>query len=384
MKKHHNSLTLTRAICFIAVISILVLQIVPISNTSAAAQITDRTMTLVGEGTTGGSTPDAVVNHKFEFTVPTTADVGSIKFLYCTVPGAPTDSCTTPIGADASSATLFSQSGNGATPFTMVASAGSPYLTRTAEEIAADTVLTFQFNSVHNPTATNKTFFVRITTYESTDTTGTAIDAGTVAASTATQLIITGVMPESLVFCTGETIQFTGGVPDCSKATNGSINFNQLFSPTDTATAESEMSASTNASSGYAVTVFGPTLTSGGNTISAIDTLGVGFHGVSQFGINLKLNTTDTSTVPVGAEVSLASNGTNFRGQAIGDYDTVDQFKYVSGETIADSGYDGLGGDVPAGTDAQVFTVSYIVNVPGSQPAGVYSTTLTYICTATF
>lgn len=32
----------------------------------------------------------------------------------------------------------------------------------------------------------------------------------------------------------------------------------------------------------------------------------------------------------------------------------------------------------------QIFTVSYIVNVPGSQPAGNYTTTLTYICTPTF
>jgi hypothetical protein len=33
---------------------------------------------------------------------------------------------------------------------------------------------------------------------------------------------------------------------------------------------------------------------------------------------------------------------------------------------------------------ANLFTNSYIVNVGGDQAAGVYTATLTYICTATF
>ena len=32
----------------------------------------------------------------------------------------------------------------------------------------------------------------------------------------------------------------------------------------------------------------------------------------------------------------------------------------------------------------QIFTVAYMANVSGSQPAGTYATTLTYVCTATF
>lgn len=104
-------------------------------------------------------------------------------------------------------------------------------------------------------------------------------------------------------------------------------------------------------------------------------------HGVSQFGMNLVLNTTDTSTVPVGANIAVPSNGTNYRGQAFGDYAVEDEFKYGSGDTVANSGQ---GGASPVGTDAQIYSVSYIVNVPGSQPAGTYTTTLTYICTASF
>jgi hypothetical protein len=200
-----------------------------------------------------------------------------------------------------------------------------------------------------------------------------------VTAATNRGIDLTGTMPESLVFCAGATILTTVGVPDCSTITTGAVAFNNLFSPTDTATATSQMAASTNAGSGYAITVNGPTLTSGSNTVSGMGTATTGAHGVSQFGLNLKLNTTLTSTIAIGAEVAVPSNGTNYRGQAITGYNTVDTFKFTSGDIVANSANGGAGG-----SDAQIFTASYIVNVPGSQPAGTYTTTLTYICTPTF
>ena len=347
---------------------------------AGASQITARSLTLVANGTTGGSAPGGVVNHSFAFTLPGGSSVGSIKFQYCNT-AADTGAllCVTPTGLVTTSATLSNQTG--ATGFTMVNTTnGAPYLTRAAAAVAASQVVTYQFNSVTNPTAVNgQTFFVRISSYASIDTTGSPIDSGTVAAATNRGINLTGTMPESLVFCAGATITTTGGIPDCSTITTGAVAFNQLFSPTDTATATSQMAASTNAGSGYAITVNGPTLTSGSNTITAMGTSTTGVHGQSQFGLNLKLNTTATSTVPVGAEVAVASNGTNYRGQAVAGYNTVDNFKFFSTDTVANSAY-----NVAGGSDAQIFTVSYIVNVPGSQPAGTYTTTLTYICTPTF
>jgi hypothetical protein len=108
-------------------------------------------------------------------------------------------------------------------------------------------------------------------------------------------------------------------------------------------------------------------------------TAAAGAHGISQFGMNLKANTTTTSNPAVGTEVAPAANGTNFKGQAVTGYNTVDTFKFTSGDTIANSADGGAGP-----TDPQIFTVSYIVNVSGSQTAGTYTTTLTYICTPTF
>ena len=340
-----------------------------------AAQITSRSLTLQAGATDGGSKPGGVVNHLFGFTTATTANIGSIQFLYCTTAGG---TCTTPTGLVTTSATMGTQSG--ATGFTLVNTTnGAPYITRSAANINSGTAVTYQLLTVTNPTTTNQSFYVRITTFTSTNATTGATDTGTVAASTATQITLTGTMPESLIFCAGGTISTTGGVPDCSTATSGAVNFNQLFSPADTATATSQMSASTNAATGYNITVNGPTLTSGSNTVTAMSSATTGVRGTSQFGLNLRANTTATSNPAVGIDVAPAVNGSNYKGQALTGYSTPDTFKYVSGDSVANSANGGAGP-----TDSQIYTVSYIVNVNGAQAVGTYTTTLTYICTATF
>ncbi|HEX5797521.1 MAG TPA: hypothetical protein VFX86_03975 [Candidatus Saccharimonadales bacterium] len=344
-------------------------------NSASAAQITVRSLTLQAGATDGGSQPGGVVDHLFGFTIPTTGNVGSIQFLYCTTASG---TCTTPTGLDTTAATLGSETG--ATGFSIVNTTnGSPYITRTASSINTGTAVSYQLQSVTNPTTADETFYVRISTFASTDTTGGTTDTGTVAASTATQIVLTGTMPESLIFCAGGTVSTTAGIPDCSTATSGSVSFNQLFSPSDTATATSQMAASTNASSGYSITVNGTTLTSGSNTIPAMGTATTGVKGTGQFGLNLRTNTTATSNPAVGTDVAPAANGTNYKGQPFTGYDTVDTFKFVSGDSVAKSDNGGAGA-----TDSQIFTAAYIVNVSGSQTAGTYTTTLTYICTATF
>ena len=365
-------------------IAVLLFQIVTLPYQASAAQIVDRSLTLLtGSGGDGGSLPGGTVNHQFDFTVPSTGatNIGSIRFEYCTTAAG---ACTIPTGLDTTSAALGTESG--ATGFTVNNTTnGVPYLTRSAAAVAANTTLSYRLNNIVNPELgpavpdTNYTFFVRITTFDAANLTGTEVDYGVVTASTAEPIILSGVMPESLIFCTGEEIFTTVGVPDCATATDGTIVFDQLFSPTDTATSRSQMAASTNAGFGYTITVNGPTLTSGANTIAGMGVRGLGVRGTAQFGLNLVENTVLTSTVAVGAPVAPAPNGTNYRGQPATDYDTVDEFKFVSGDIVANS-FNG----VPGATDAQIYTVSYIANVPGSQAAGTYTTTLTYVCTPTF
>jgi hypothetical protein len=345
-------------------------------QTVSAAQITNRSLTLQAGVTDGGSKPGGVVNHQFDFTVPGGAPtIGSIQFLYCTTASG---TCTTPTGLVTTSATLGNETG--ATGFTMVNTTnGAPYLTRSASAIGVNTPVSYRLQTITNPTTPNQAFFVRITTFTSTTATTGSTDSGTVAASTANPIVLTGTMPESLIFCTGATVSTTAGIPDCSTATSGTVSFNQLFSPTDTATATSQMAASTNATFGYSITVAGPTLTSGSNTIPAMSSPATGVRGTSQFGLNLKANTTTTSTIAVGNDVTPAANGTDLRGQAATNYNTADTFKFVSGDSVANSANGGAGP-----TNAQIYTSSYIVNVAGSQTAGTYATTLTYVCTATF
>lgn len=344
------------------------------AENALAAQITPRTLTLVAGATDGGSKAGGVVNHSFTFTVPNAgnANIGSIKFLYCTTAAG---TCNMPTGLVTTNATLGSESG--ATGFAIDTADinGSPYLTRTAAAVTAGTSLTYQLNSITNPTANNTSFFVRISTYTSTDTTGSPTDTGTVTASTAEAIVLTGIMPESIIFCTGATVPNIANVPDCANATAGTVSFNQLFSPSDTATATSQMAASTNAPSGYVITVHGTTLTSGANTIPAMASATGSVIGTGQFGLNLVDNTTPN----IGADISLSSNGTDRKGSPATGYDTADVYKFVSGDTVANSTNGGAGP-----TNGQIYTASYIVNVAGNQLAGTYTTTLTYICTATF
>lgn len=341
-----------------------------------AAQITTRSLTLLANGAVGGSTPNGVVNHKFDFTLPSNVSVGSIKFEYCTI--ATQEACVAPTDLNASTATFGGEAG--ATGFSIASATTNVVTIARASATAATGVVSYTLNSVHNPSPANYTFFVRISTFGSLDGTGTAIDTGTVAASTANPIQLTGIMPESLIFCTGATIDLTvNGDPNCSTATGGIITFNQLFSPTDTATATSQMAASTNALTGYAITVNGTTLTSGTATIPAMSTAAQGTKGKSEFGMNLRANTVLTSTTPAGGDITPISDGGDLRAQALTGYELVDTFKFASGDVVADSGF-----NTPGPTNAQRYTATYIANVAGNQLAGSYTTTLTYVCTATY
>jgi hypothetical protein len=286
-----------------------------------------------------------------------------MRFTYCTTASG---TCTAPTNLDTSGATIGAQSG--ATGFTIFAggtNANEISITRTAASLAPSTAVSYTFSNVKNPTTTNTSFYVRITDYTGTDAATGATDTGIVAGSTATQITLTGVMDESLVFCVGTSI--TG--QNCGTVAGSSINFG-TFSSTATSSGTSVMAASTNGASGYAVTINGTTLScaacSGTPTIAALGAQTVSSVGSAQFGANLVSNTTPS----VGAAVSGSGTAT-----ATGTYGTTNQYRFVTGDTVASSN---------VATNANTFTTSYIVNVPATQAAGTYTATLTYIATATF
>jgi hypothetical protein len=289
-------------------------------------------------------------------TTATTASIGSIKFEICTTA---TGGCTKPTGTVTTGATLDAQSG--ATGFSMDnTNDGAPFITRAAVNLPASTAVSYTLGNITNPTTANETFYMRITTYTGTDGATGATDTGTVALSTAQPVQLTGVTPEILVFCVGTSI-----TSDCTTVSGSTIDFGD-FSPTATRSGTSVMQAQTNAANGYAITVNGTTLSSGANTIPALASQTASTLGTSQFGMNLRAN----GTPAVGADPSGAGSGSY-----VANYGTANQYRFGSGETVA---------SVAAPTNANTFTSSYIVNIGGAQAAGVYTATMTYICTASF
>jgi hypothetical protein len=312
-------------------------------GTAQAAQLTSRKLTL------GSSVPSASTTYAFSMVLPSVTVVKSAEAVICTTASG---ACTTPSGFVNSSATLTGQPVNlgDASGWTVNSStAGKLRLTKTGNVAAPTGTTTFSFSSVTNPSATNATFFARITTY-SDDAWTTAIDTGNAASSTAGQITVTASVDETLTFTLTSATVALGTLS--SVATNSGT---------------STMSASTNATSGYSITVNGTTLTSGANTIPALASATTSSVGTSQFGINLK----DNATPNVGTD---PSGGTGAASVANG-YGTADNYKFVSGDVIAGA---------TAATNATTYVVSYIANIGGAQAAGAYSTVLTYIATATF
>ena len=331
-----------------AIVALLGAMLLP-SSQAFAAQITNRTLTL------GSSAPGAVTTHQNSFTTATTANIGSIGFQYCTTASG---TCTLPAGLVTTSATLSAQSAG--TVFTIVTTTnGTPYVTRTAASLAAGSTVSFTFSNVTNPTTTNTSFYVRITTYTGTDGATGATDTGTDAGSTANQISVTASVPETLSFCV-----YTGA--NCA-AGGTSVALGTLSSAA-ASTGISLMDVGTNASSGYNVTVNGVTLTSGANTIPAYSSA-ASTPGTSGFGINLRANTSPTvgADKTVGAAPSIGTYGTS--------YGTINTFNYATGTTVANSS---------GPTNNNTFTVSYVANIGTAQAAGAYTSTFTYICTASF
>ncbi len=141
------------------------------------------------------------------------------------------------------------------------------------------------------------------------------------------------------------------------------------FSPTVTATTTSTFSVIDYTSYGYAVQIIGTPPTNGAHSITAMSTTGVSTVGTEQFGINLVANTSPTS---FGAN---PNNGSFGFGTASSNYNTANNYRYVSGESIASA---------PKSSGETIYTISYIVNVSSLTPGGQYASNQSIVCTGTY
>jgi hypothetical protein len=216
------------------------------------------------------------------------------------------------------------------------------------------------FDNVTNPGPTEGTFYVRLSTHASSDASDPFIDFGAVVNSTAKEVTLSTEVPPILKFCVGLTL-----ADDCDTANDNLIDLGDLRT-TQVSRGTSQMLAATNAEFGLAIAAYGFTLTSGNNIIPALSNPTVSAPGNGQFGINLR----DNSDPDIGQEPS----GVGITNP-VGDYGVTNRYTFRPGDVVATS---------PDATDMRKFTVSYIANVPPSQAPGVYTATITYICSATF
>ncbi len=145
-------------------------------------------------------------------------------------------------------------------------------------------------------------------------------------------------------------------------------NFGSFTASNATVTTAS-FSISNYTSYGYIVQIIGKPPTNGNHTLPAMTTTGASQSGTEQFGINLVANTSPSS---VGAN---PNNGQFGFGAAATSYGTSNQFRYVSGETIAAA---------PKSSGITTYTISYLVNVAGLTPGGQYTSDQTLIVTGTY
>jgi hypothetical protein len=325
-----------------SIFAISVVTFASFSSVASAAQVTGRTLTI------GSSVASASTSYAFTFTVPSATVIKSASFTACTTASG---ACTIPAGFSITGSSLTAQpTGLGAASgwTADTATAGSLRIVNASNATAPSGSQAVSFSAVTNQSPANSTFFVRMTTYSDSAWT-TPIDTGTVAASTAGQITVTASIDESVTFTLAAATVPLGALTTVATGAN-----------------TSSMTASTNAASGYAITINGTTLTSGTNTIAALSSPTASTLNTPQFGLNLMSNTTPA----FGTAVSGTGTGVPATG-----YNTANQFKFVSGDTVASA-------TVP--TNSNTYTTTYIANINGAAAAGSYSTALTYIATANY
>lgn len=308
----------------------------------------------------GDSKASAVTTYEFQFDLTLGGSLGSIRYEFCANNPLPFQPCTVPSGLDISSATLTSQTGETGFIIDPLSTANDLLLSRIPSAATPQTV-TYDFSGVVNPDTGPATYYVRVLTYASLNGTGPTTEEAGLAFAITTDFSVTAYVPPYLLFCVGITISSH----NCATASGDSINFGTLSSASPKF-ATSQMAGSTNGVGGIAISVIGTTMTSGINTIDALTTRGPSIAGFNQFGINLRDN--------VAPNVGINPNGPGTI-LAVGNYNVPDEFVFNSGDQIANS---------PLSTEFNTLTASYIVNIDANQDPGVYTSTITYVATATF
>jgi hypothetical protein len=323
-------------------------------------------------------------------TVTNNQTIGSVVIKFCANNPIIGDACTTPtsFNANASTLTLNSLTGNatGLTIDTSQSTAGgitnTVVLTRTAAAVANGTV-SFVLgngtsNGITNPGNSNVTFYARILIFASTSPSllpaneSTASDAGGVALSTANVLNVTAKVQETLVFCVYTAANCGLGGSAVALGDGNGV----LSDTTTTYTNTANFDLASNALGGVNVRLKGDTLTSGAFTISPHGAgVGPGFACIA--------DSTSTSVEQFGIRVSALGAGQSNPAAAQDNHGCIaGNHKFDPGQTNTVYGENIV--STLGATDRSTSTIELAAKAAGTTEAGIYTTTLQLIATATY
>lgn len=336
-----------------ALVLIFITLLSPTIKFAGADDLTSRNITI------GDSFPSVVTTHSYTFTTFTGSNVGSVQFEYCTNSPFVGTPCSAPAGLNVNSAGIVTQTGLNGFSVSGVSTSNELVLTK-APTFSAPVSAIYVFDNIVNPSTSNEIVYVRISTFDNVDATGSRVDNGSVVFVVDDRFNIDLYVPPYMTFCVAVNVAI-----NCSSATGFLSNIGE-FSEFFATTATSQFSVATNDPNGYNTFINGQTMTSGTNTIPPLTSLTASNPGTSQFGINLRSNNNPSA----GANPDGVGNGVPSP-----NYNNQNLFRFVDGERIA--------GSVTT-TEFTRYTVTYLINISDTQAPGVYASTLTYTSIASF
>lgn len=341
----------------------------------------------------GDSRAGVATYHNFTFVTPSTTNIKSITFQYCTTPSG---SCTAPSGMIlAASPALGTVSGIGGSGYTPTSTSsnctgsGNTNCTLTltvttpAAQTAGATVIVPFVTGVTNPTTVNTSYYARITTLDGSSVTIDGPNSAAFAILDTTSIAVSASVDPNFTFSVAAATSgsVNGDTITDSNTTATSIPFGTLTAGTGVVAAH-DLTVTTNAGSGYTITAShsanaqtgNPPLTSGAtNNIDTFNDSGASNASPA------------TWSAPAG---TTANSDTGYFGYTTNDATlctgTANRFtnggpKYAGTTTI--------GQEVACNSSAissDTTRVGWKIQVNAVQPAGTYTGTVILIATPTY
>lgn len=356
---------------FIGLVSLITLILatvtMPFVIPARAASLTSASTTI-----TDSRAGQASVGHTFNFTTATTGTIATVRIQYCTTASG---TCTTPTGLVTTGGSQGSITGLGASTSSF-ATNGLILLTVTAPaSVNSGVAISLPYTGITNPTDANTTYFVRIQTRTAAPA---VIDEVTTAFAilTSTSISMTATVEATLAFSIAPV--YSGSVNGASINVTSALSASTIpfgtLSSGATKIVAHDATVTTNAASGYAVTVAAaanPPLADGSNNLDY-------FTGTN--------TTPATWSSPGGSSPSV---NTGFVGYTTEDATlaggTADRFTSTGGNKWA-----GLTTTVDTvisngtGVSAQTTRLGWQAEVNNLQPPGSYTGTVILVATPTY